>query len=307
MEYRQLGRTDLTVSAVSFGAWAIGGWGKLDDERSMAPFTPTMDAGVNFIDQPTVRIRGEERLVGEPAPRGKGERIFVGTKGAAIGPSKRRRATTRENQAWWSALRPRDGGWTCCSSTVRSQGVHRAEVSTLENVRARQVRHTAGAWRPWPGPARHPDPNVRPSDNLQHVPHSHGAALRGRAERRGGSARSAGHGLSPASQGRLRVRGRRSPEFNREVTLRKGETFSACPPVGLSGRELRRILPPGETLSRSHALDPMFPRSRCLPGAKTPGRASAPRPRRHCRPCPLHDRGVKDIYDRRIRPMCTRA
>ena len=28
MEYRQLGRTDMRVSAISFGAWAIGGsWG----------------------------------------------------------------------------------------------------------------------------------------------------------------------------------------------------------------------------------------------------------------------------------------
>ena len=36
MEYRRLGRTDMKVSAISFGAWAIGGtWGPVDDEESM--------------------------------------------------------------------------------------------------------------------------------------------------------------------------------------------------------------------------------------------------------------------------------
>ena len=37
MIYRTLGRTGFEVSAVSFGAWAIGGfWGAVDDETSMA-------------------------------------------------------------------------------------------------------------------------------------------------------------------------------------------------------------------------------------------------------------------------------
>ena len=42
MEYRRLGRTDMNVSAVSFGAWAIGGaWGPVDDARlDGAPSTP---------------------------------------------------------------------------------------------------------------------------------------------------------------------------------------------------------------------------------------------------------------------------
>ena len=36
MEYRPLGRTEMKVSAISFGAWAIGGtWGPVDDEESM--------------------------------------------------------------------------------------------------------------------------------------------------------------------------------------------------------------------------------------------------------------------------------
>jgi hypothetical protein len=37
MEYRALGRTGWQVSAISFGAWAIGSaWGKVDDKESLA-------------------------------------------------------------------------------------------------------------------------------------------------------------------------------------------------------------------------------------------------------------------------------
>ena len=51
MEYRQLGRTDMKVSAISFGAWAIGGtWGPVDDEESMRALHAAIDAGTNFID-----------------------------------------------------------------------------------------------------------------------------------------------------------------------------------------------------------------------------------------------------------------
>ncbi len=38
MEYRQLGRTDMRVSAISFGAWAIGGtWGPVDKAGRRLP------------------------------------------------------------------------------------------------------------------------------------------------------------------------------------------------------------------------------------------------------------------------------
>ena len=36
MQYREFGRTGWKVSAISFGAWAIGGtWGKVDDKESL--------------------------------------------------------------------------------------------------------------------------------------------------------------------------------------------------------------------------------------------------------------------------------
>ena len=65
MNYRRLGRTDMDVSAVSFGAWAIGGsWGTVNDDDSMAALHASIDAGVNFIDTADVYGDGRsERLV----------------------------------------------------------------------------------------------------------------------------------------------------------------------------------------------------------------------------------------------------
>ncbi|MGB9022951.1 MAG: aldo/keto reductase, partial [Candidatus Bathyarchaeia archaeon] len=48
MNYRQLGRTDMRVSEVSFGAWAIGGgWGRVSDSESYAALGHAIDLGVN--------------------------------------------------------------------------------------------------------------------------------------------------------------------------------------------------------------------------------------------------------------------
>ena len=95
MEYRQLGRTNLTVSTVSFGAWAIGGtWGPVDDTASMAALHAAVDAGVNFIDTADVYGDGRsERLVARLRRERAGERIYVATKAGRRLPRRRARAT----------------------------------------------------------------------------------------------------------------------------------------------------------------------------------------------------------------------
>ena len=51
MHYRKLGRTELEISEIGMGAWAIGGgWGATDDEESIATIHAAIDQGVNFID-----------------------------------------------------------------------------------------------------------------------------------------------------------------------------------------------------------------------------------------------------------------
>jgi aryl-alcohol dehydrogenase-like predicted oxidoreductase len=81
MEYRELGRTGWKVSAVSFGAWAIGGsWGSVDDKESLAALHRSIDLGVNFIDTADVYGDGRsERLVAQLRKERK-ENIYVATK-----------------------------------------------------------------------------------------------------------------------------------------------------------------------------------------------------------------------------------
>ena len=51
MQYRDLGRTGWKVSALSFGAWAIGGtWGPVDEAESTAALHRAREMGVNFFD-----------------------------------------------------------------------------------------------------------------------------------------------------------------------------------------------------------------------------------------------------------------
>jgi aryl-alcohol dehydrogenase-like predicted oxidoreductase len=51
MEYRKLGNTDLKLSVIGFGCWAMGGgWGQTDDRESIAAVRRALDLGVNFFD-----------------------------------------------------------------------------------------------------------------------------------------------------------------------------------------------------------------------------------------------------------------
>jgi aryl-alcohol dehydrogenase-like predicted oxidoreductase len=67
MQYRELGRTGWKVSALSFGAWAIGGtWGPVDDSESLAALEHAIEMGVNFFDTADVYGDGRsERLLAQ--------------------------------------------------------------------------------------------------------------------------------------------------------------------------------------------------------------------------------------------------
>ena len=60
MTYRRLGKTGWDVSAISFGAWAIGGsWGSVDDDESLAALHRAVELGVTFFD--TADVYGDGR------------------------------------------------------------------------------------------------------------------------------------------------------------------------------------------------------------------------------------------------------
>jgi diketogulonate reductase-like aldo/keto reductase len=56
MKAKRLGGSDLLITPVGFGAWAIGGsgwefgWGDQDDKASVAAIHRALELGVNWID-----------------------------------------------------------------------------------------------------------------------------------------------------------------------------------------------------------------------------------------------------------------
>jgi len=68
MEYRQLGESGLAASAITFGAWAIGGWmwGGSDRMDAIAAIRASYEQGVTSIDTAAVYGMGaSEEIVGE--------------------------------------------------------------------------------------------------------------------------------------------------------------------------------------------------------------------------------------------------
>jgi aryl-alcohol dehydrogenase-like predicted oxidoreductase len=98
-----LGRTGLSVSTISFGAWAIGSsWGPVNDDESMAALHAAIDAGVNFIDTADVYGDGRsERLIARLKRERPGGEIFVATKAGRRLPAQTPDGYTRANLANW--------------------------------------------------------------------------------------------------------------------------------------------------------------------------------------------------------------
>src|ERR1035441_2137688 len=94
MQYRKLGRTNLEVGDIGYGAWGIGGkqWLGGTDDESVLALRRAIELGVNLIDTALAYGDGHsEQLVGE-AVRAAGRRIYVATKAPpknGIWPAKR--------------------------------------------------------------------------------------------------------------------------------------------------------------------------------------------------------------------------
>lgn len=68
MEYRKLVHTDLSLSVITFGSWAAGGWmwGKTDHQTAVNAIRAAYNLGVTSIDTAPIYGQGEsERIVGE--------------------------------------------------------------------------------------------------------------------------------------------------------------------------------------------------------------------------------------------------
>ncbi|MFP6691377.1 MAG: aldo/keto reductase [Pirellulales bacterium] len=82
MQYRQLGKTDLKLSALSFGASSLGQeFRKIDIQQSLRCVHVALDRGMNFIDTSPFYGRGmSEVLLGQVLPQIPRDSYFLGTK-----------------------------------------------------------------------------------------------------------------------------------------------------------------------------------------------------------------------------------
>src|ERR1700743_301260 len=86
MNLRKLGKSDLRITPLGIGAWAIGGgqwefaWGHQDDDQSIGAIRAGLDEGINWIDTAAVYGLGHSEAVVGRAIRGIPDRPYVFTK-----------------------------------------------------------------------------------------------------------------------------------------------------------------------------------------------------------------------------------
>ncbi len=87
MQTRALGNSDLKITPVGYGAWAIGGtgwqfaWGAQNDDDSIAAIHRALELGVNWIDTAAIYGLGHsEEIVGRALKSWSGPRPYVFTK-----------------------------------------------------------------------------------------------------------------------------------------------------------------------------------------------------------------------------------
>ncbi len=86
MQRRQLGNSDMMITPIGVGAWAMGGggwqfaWGPQDDAASIEAIHAALDAGINWIDTAAVYGLGHSEEVVARALAGRSSRPYVFTK-----------------------------------------------------------------------------------------------------------------------------------------------------------------------------------------------------------------------------------
>jgi len=86
MQKKRLGNSDMELTPIGVGAWAMGGggwafaWGPQDDEQSIAAIHRALDRGVNWIDTAPVYGLGHSEEVVARALEGRPNRPYVFTK-----------------------------------------------------------------------------------------------------------------------------------------------------------------------------------------------------------------------------------
>jgi len=126
---RRLGITDMEITTVGFGAWAIGGggwafgWGPQDDRQSIATLRHAVGRGINWIDTAAVYGLGHSEEVLRQALQEvpEAERPYVFTKCGLVWDAADRMASPRQ------VLRPESIRQEC-EASLRRLGVERIDL-----------------------------------------------------------------------------------------------------------------------------------------------------------------------------------
>jgi len=83
MQFRDIGNSGISASAVGLGTWTIGGgtwWGETDDQESVRTIHAALEAGVNLIDTAPLYGWGRSEEVVGKAIKGRRDKVVLSTK-----------------------------------------------------------------------------------------------------------------------------------------------------------------------------------------------------------------------------------
>lgn len=179
MRRHKLGWTDLQLSVIGLGTWAMGGsnwqfgWGPQDDERSIATIYKALDLGINWIDTaPAYGLGHSEEVIGKVI-RGMQEKPILATKCSRVWSEERiihgslkRESILREAEDslqrlgmeridlyqihWPDPEEDIEEAWLAMESLVRSGKIRYAGVSNfnMKQMQTAQALHPIASLQP---------------------------------------------------------------------------------------------------------------------------------------------------------------
>jgi aryl-alcohol dehydrogenase-like predicted oxidoreductase len=184
MRTRKLGKTDLELTVIGLGTWAIGGpwqysWGPQDDEASIRTILAAIEAGVNWIDTAPIYGCGHSEEVVGRALKQMSRKPLIATKCSLLWNDKREKISCLDRDSvikecedslkrlgvevidlyqmhWPQPEEQIEEGWDAMASLVRQGKVRHIGVS---NFNVAQLQRIAGI---------HPVASLQPPYSMLH-------------------------------------------------------------------------------------------------------------------------------------------
>jgi len=104
MQKRKLGKTDLELTTVGLGTWAIGGpwqfgWGQQDDDEAVAAIQSALELGINWIDTAPAYGNGHSEELVSKALKQAGHKPIIATKCGILWNEKKEKVTCLKKES----------------------------------------------------------------------------------------------------------------------------------------------------------------------------------------------------------------